>query len=49
MDAEENSELAMKFDVNSAPTLVIVEDDKVEKIANASNIKKYADNLLLKV
>ena len=48
VDAEENTELAMKFSVSTAPTLVIVEGDKFEKISNASNIKKFVDGMLMK-
>lgn len=48
VDAEENAELAMKFGVNTAPTLVVVEGDKYEKISNASNIKKFAEGMLVK-
>ncbi len=41
IDAEENAELAMKYDVMEAPTLVVVDGDNVEKIVNAPSIKKY--------
>ena len=43
IDAAENKELVRKYGVMQAPTLVVVKDGKVEKIANASNIKKYAE------
>ena len=43
MDAEENPELALKYKVMQAPTLVIVNRDKVYKYANASNIRKFAE------
>ncbi|MCR5734573.1 MAG: ribonucleoside triphosphate reductase [Lachnospiraceae bacterium] len=42
IDAEENSELAKKYGVMQAPTLVVINGGSVEKYANASNIKKYA-------
>ena len=42
VDAEENKDLTKYYEVKQAPTLVIVDDEnKVEKIANLSNIKKY--------
>ena len=44
VDAEENEELVKKYGVMQAPTLVVVDGDKVEKMANASNIKAYAEN-----
>ena len=43
--AEQDPEMARKYGVMQAPTLVIVSDGKVRKIANASNIKKYAEEL----
>ena len=43
IDAEEQTELARQYGIKQAPTLVVVADDKVEKLANASNIKKYAE------
>ncbi len=50
IDAEENPELALKYKVRQAPTLVIVNGDKSQKYANASNIKKYVEEqALLKV
>lgn len=44
IDAEENGELAVKYGVMQAPTLVVVNGDSFEKYANVSNIRKYADN-----
>ena len=38
-------ELTSRFGVMQAPTLVGVEDDKYKKYVNASNIKKYVDEL----
>ncbi len=43
IDAEENTELASRYGVMQAPTLVIVDGDHVKKYANASNIRKYAE------
>ncbi len=45
IDAEENMELATRFGVMQAPTLVVVEDGSSKKYVNASNIKKYVDQL----
>ena len=43
--AEDNAELCEKFGVKQAPTLVVVKNGTVETIANASNIRKYVDEL----
>lgn len=43
MDAEENRDLVEKYGVMQAPTLIVVKDGKVTKLANASNIKDYAE------
>ena len=45
IDAEENTELAQRYGVMQAPTLVVVNGDKVRKYANASNIRKYAETM----
>ena len=45
IDAEENMDLAAKFGVMQAPTLVTVNGDQYKKFVNASNIKKYVDQL----
>jgi len=47
IDAEENTELAIRYGVMQAPTLVVVNGDKVKKYANASNIKKYAETMAM--
>jgi ribonucleoside-triphosphate reductase len=47
VDAEENRELALKYKVRQAPTLVVVNGDESRKIVNASNIKKYAEETVL--
>ncbi|MEG0215865.1 MAG: anaerobic ribonucleoside-triphosphate reductase, partial [Hungatella sp.] len=44
VDAEENPELTGKLGVMQAPTLVVVKDGQIQKIVNASNIKKYVEN-----
>ena len=44
IDAEENVELTKKYGVKQAPTLVVVETDKYETIANLSNIKKHIED-----
>ncbi len=43
IDAEENAELATRYNVMQAPTLVIADGDSFKKYANASNIKKYVE------
>ncbi|MDE7253215.1 MAG: ribonucleoside triphosphate reductase [Acetatifactor sp.] len=45
IDAEENVELANRYGVMQAPTLVVVNGDHHKKYVNASNIKKYVDQL----
>ena len=41
VDAEENIELVQKYGVMQAPTLVVVDEEQVQKYVNASNIQKY--------
>ena len=43
IDAEENTELALKYGIMQAPTLVVVANGNVTKFANVSNIKKFID------
>ena len=43
VDAQEHADLARKYGVMQAPTLVVVEGDACRKYVNAANIKKYAD------
>ncbi len=43
IDAEEHKDLAKKYKIMQAPTLVLISDGGVEKLTNASNIKKYAE------
>ena len=47
IDAEENMELARRYGVMQAPTLVVVNGESHKKYVNASNIKKYVDQLTL--
>ncbi len=44
IDAEENMELAGKYGVMQAPTLVVANGAGFRKYVNVSNIKKYADS-----
>ncbi len=44
IDAEENMELAAKYGVMQAPTLVVVQDGEVRKYVNASRIKQFAES-----
>ena len=41
LDANLNKEFCEKYGIKQAPTLVIFNKDKVKKITNVSNIKKY--------
>ena len=45
IDAEQNMELAQRYGVMQAPTLVVVDGDSHKKYVNASNIKKYIDHM----
>lgn len=45
IDAEENMELAVRYGVRQAPTLVIVAGQSQQKYVNVSNIRKYAELL----
>ncbi len=47
IDAEENAELAKEFGIMQAPTLIEIKAGAAQKIVNASNIKRYADNQLV--
>ena len=47
IDGEENMELARRYGVMQAPTLVVVNGDSHKKYVNASNIKKFVDQLTL--
>lgn len=43
VDAEEHADLVQKYGVKQAPTLIVIDENGVEKLANASNIKKYTE------
>lgn len=45
IDAEANMELAARYGVMQAPTLVVIDGDTHRKYVNASGIKKYVDQL----
>ncbi len=45
VNAEENVELTKDLGVKQAPTLAIIKNNNVEKIANLSNIKKYTEEM----
>jgi len=49
IDAEENMELASKYGIMQAPTLVTVNGDSFKKYVNASNIKRFADEFNMSV
>ena len=43
IDAEEEVLMAQEFGIKSAPTLIVIENGKIKKIGNVSNIKKYVE------
>ncbi|MBD5451252.1 MAG: ribonucleoside triphosphate reductase [Lachnospiraceae bacterium] len=45
IDAEDNYDLAVRYGVMQAPTLVIVSGQSEQKYVNASNIRRYAEFL----
>ncbi len=45
IDAEENMELATKYGIRQAPTLVVVDGADAKKYVNASSIQKYVDEM----
>ncbi len=49
IDAQENMELAGKYGIMQAPTLVVVKGNTFEKYVNAGNIKKYTTELSMSV
>ncbi|MBR4882066.1 MAG: thioredoxin family protein, partial [Clostridia bacterium] len=46
VDAEENADLAKQFAIMQAPTLVIADNEKFEKITNLSNVKKFIETTI---
>lgn len=45
IDAEERQELTKKYAVMQAPTLVVIDQDDYQVYANASNIRKYIEQV----
>ena len=43
VDAEKNPELARKFGVMQAPTLIVINGEETKEYVNASNIQRYVD------
>ena len=43
VDAGENEELVRKYGVMQAPTLIVIIEEGVQKLANASNIRAFAE------
>lgn len=43
IDAEKNPELASRYGILQAPTLVVVQGDQEKKYVNASNIQRYVE------
>lgn len=46
IDAEENPDLARKYGVFQAPSLIVIEEDTIERYANVSRIKSYMEELM---
>ena len=49
VDAEENPNLAMEYKILQAPTLVEIKNGVVSKYPNASNIKKFVEEELIRL
>ena len=49
IDAEENADLTHKYSIMQAPTLVEIRNGKVKKYVNASNIKKFTEEELVRL
>lgn len=45
IDAEEEAHLTEKYEIRTAPTLIVVNNDTVNKYSGLSSIRKYADEL----
>lgn len=43
VDTGENEELVRKYGVMQAPTLIVIKEEGVQKLANASNIRAFAE------
>lgn len=46
VDAEKNPEMAARYGIMQAPTLVVIRGNEEEKYVNASNIQRYVDENL---
>ena len=42
MDVSEHMDLVSQYGIQQAPTLIVRHGDQVEKLVNASTIKKFA-------
>ena len=42
---ERAAEAVEKYGIKQAPTLIVIKNGEAEAIVNASNIRKYAENL----
>jgi len=42
MDVDENLDLVKQYGIQQAPTLIVRHGDQVDKLVNASVIKKFA-------
>jgi len=49
VDAEENADLAREYSIMQAPTLVVINDGIAKKYVNASNIKGFAEEQLVRL
>ncbi len=45
IDAEQNIDLTKQYDIKQAPSLVVTDENGVQKYVNASNIKKYIETI----
>ncbi len=45
IDAEDYGHLAEKYNVRTAPTLIVISDDIVDRYSGLSNIRRYADEI----
>lgn len=44
IDVDQNEQLAVKYGISLAPTLVVINGDMVQKVTNASEIRKFVEN-----
>jgi ribonucleoside-triphosphate reductase len=44
VDVEEHRDLAKKYGILQAPTLIVRSGDEVQKLVNASNIREFVQN-----